>query len=169
ERHGLRSDFENELNFIEKNRDKVSDYLKDKRELFDKEKDFKNEINGLETKLAHNQEQYSDLYSELSRKMDQIEQKIKEIEDKINSYLCDEKKYEDFTKTSPFKVIEDNQETSKTIKNGKVAVQIIEDITDKYYLTKEKQDELKTSIDKFLSHFSEGNIFSFPSKLPDTS
>jgi len=159
---------ENELSFIEKNRDKVSDYHKDKRELFDKDKDFKNEIQGLEAKLTHNQKQYFALRHELSKKIEQLEQKIKAFEASINSFQCDKEKYESFTKTQAFKIIEDNQETTKSIKNINTAIQIIEQITEKYYISKEKQEELKTSIDKFLSHFSEGNIFSFPSKLLET-
>lgn len=159
---------ENELAFIEKNRDKVSDYYKDKRELFDKEKYFKNEIKGLEAKLTHNQEQYFALHRELSKKIEQIEQRIEEFKASISSFQSDEEKYESFTKTQAFKVVEDNRDTSKSIKNNNTAIQVIEQITEKYYLSKEKQDELKTSIDKFLSYFSEGNIFNFPSKLLGT-
>jgi hypothetical protein len=159
---------ENELAFIEKNRDKVSDYHKDKRELFDKEKDFKNEVKGLEAKLTHNQDQYFVLHGELSKKIEQIELRIKELEASISSFQTDEEKYESFTKTSAFKVVEDNQETSSSIINSNTAIRLIEQITEKYYISKEKQDELKTSIDKFLSHFSDGNIFSFPAKLLGT-
>ena len=159
---------ENELAFIEKNRDKVSDYYKDKRELFDKEKYFKNEIKGLEAKLTHNQEQYFALHRELSKKIEQIEQRIEEFKASISSFQSDEEKYESFTKTQAFKVVEDNRDTSKSIKNNNTAIQVIEQITEKYYLSKEKQDELKISIDKFLSYFSEGNIFNFPSKLLGT-
>lgn len=158
---------ENELKFIEKQRDVVSEYNKDKRELFDKEKDFKNEIKGHEKKLDQNKNETAVLLSEFSKQIERIEKEIQETETKITNFRNDEEKYEDFIKSSAFKVMED-QGTIKPIESSKTAVQIIEEITEKYYLTKEKQDELKTSIDKFLSHFSEGNIFKFPSKLIGT-
>nr|WP_320000326.1 hypothetical protein [uncultured Draconibacterium sp.] len=67
-----------------------------------------------------------------------------------------------------YKIFEDNKHSIKTTKNNRTAIQIIEDINEKFYTTIDKQNELKTSIDQFLSHFSDGNIFSFPSKLIGT-
>lgn len=159
---------ENELNFIEKHRDLVSDYNKDKRELFDKEKDFKNEIKSLEEKLVHNQNETTVQLNGFLKVIERIEKDIYEIEAHITSFRTDKERYEDFTKSSAFKVIVDNENITKPINNNNTAIRILDAITEKYYLSKEKQDELKTSIDKFLSHFSEGNIFKFPSNLLGT-
>lgn len=159
---------ENELAFIDNNRDKVIEYNKDKRELFDKEKDFKNEIKGLDDKLAHYQNETNVLLNSLSKIIAYIEEEIKDIETKISNFQKDEEEYHTFTKSSAFKVIEDNQDSANAIINNKTAIQIIKEFTEKYYLSREKQDELKTSIDKFLSHFSEGNIFKFPLSLIGT-
>ena len=156
---------ENELEFIEKHRDIVSEYKKDKRELFDKEKDFKNNIKILEEKLVHLKNEFSALQSNFLDKIEQFEIVIQEIDENIKDFQHDVDKYEDFKISSAFKAIEGYQGKYKPIKNNKTAIRIIEDITEKYYLTREKQDELKMSLDKFLSHFSEGNIFNFPSKL----
>ncbi len=159
---------QNELKFIEEHRDIVSDYNKDKRELFDKEKEFKNGINILEEKLVTLQNGFSTLVNELKKKIEQIENEISEIETRIISFQSDEQKYEDFIKSLAYKIFEDNKNSIKTLKNNRTAIQIIEDINEKYYTTIDRQNELKTSIDQFLSHFSDGNIFSFPSKLIGT-
>ncbi len=159
---------ENELKFIEAHRDMVSEYNKDKRELFDKEKDFKNEIKLQEDKLAQHQNESKVMLLEFSNNIERIEKEIQETEAIITSFSKDEDKYNDFTKSSAFKVIEENTNSTTPIKNSKTAIQIIEEITEKYYLSKEKQDELKTSMDKFLSHFGEGNIFKFKLNLIGT-
>lgn len=156
---------ENELKFIEENRYKVSDYNKDKRELFDKEKSFKNDIKLFEKKLEQNQKEFSVLQNELSQKIEKIEQEISEIDNLIKSFQDDEAKYDDFMKSTAFQVFEENKELVNSIKNSRTAIQIIEEIREKYYTIVDKQGELKMSLDKFLSYFSEGNIFNFPSKL----
>lgn len=159
---------ENELKFIEKHRDIVSEFNKDKRELFDKEKDFRNEIKILKDKFVHLQNEFAILNNESIKKMELIEHKLQQINGMLTAFKNDEDKYEYFTKASAFTVVENNRTTVEAIKNGKTAIQCMDEITEKFYLVKEKQDELKTNIDVFLSHFSERNIFNFPSKLIGT-
>lgn len=156
---------ENELAFIEKNRNSVSDYYKDKRELFDKEKDFKNEIKVLEEKLTHTQNEFSTLNKTFSKKITDIQEGITEIEAKIICFQNDEEKYAKQTGSSALEFFESTKSTIQPISNSKTAVDIIDDIIDNNSKVTNKHQELRESIDKFLSHFSEGNIFNFPSKL----
>src|SRR5690606_15262891 len=52
------SEIDSELNFIENNRDKVAEYNKDKRELFDKESEFKNKKSLLDKQLETEAEKH---------------------------------------------------------------------------------------------------------------
>lgn len=157
-----------DLDFIEKKRDKVVEYQKDKRELFDKEKSFKNEIESLNKKLNQLESEYSVLRASILKEIEDIDKTISRINDTISCFETDEKKFEDFKLSSAFKVYDKNQAVSGGEDCNRTAVQIIDEITEKYYAAIEKQDELKASIDKFLSYFSEENIFKFPAKLIET-
>lgn len=156
---------ENELNYIENNRTKVSDYQKDKRELFDKEKTFKTDIDGLQKKLTKTLKAFEKQQSILSKQINQTEQIISNTNKQLEDISADERKYESFSKGSVYSVYSLHANIAKPTKTSKSAIQVIADITDKYYQSKDKETELKTSIDRFLSHFSENNIFKFPSKL----
>ncbi|HKK59719.1 MAG TPA: ATP-binding protein [Salinivirga sp.] len=159
---------ESELSFIDKNRDIVSEYKKDKRELFDREKEFKNEITVSEAKLNHLKDTFNTHYRKISADIEQIEKQIETLDSRGEIFLRDEEKYEAFVKSSAYEVFDQQKKVAPALKTAGTAVQIIDEIMEKYYLTKARQDELKTNIDKFLSHFSDNNIFKFPDKLIGT-
>lgn len=157
-----------ELEFIEMNSKFVIEYEKDKRELFDKEKEFKNQKKLSEEKLS---QLHTELSLELKKIADQeskVNNDLQETKKKIQIILDDENKFDEFKKSSVFLSIADKLELAEAIKSNRTAIQIIDEITKNHYGKIEKQEELKTNIDKFLSHFSEGNIFRFPTKILST-
>lgn len=154
-----------ELEFIDKNRPFVIEYEKDKRELFDREKEFKNQKKIEEDKLAQLQAELDLVLKKFGEQESLIETNIQETKKKIQNILDDEAKYDDFIKSSIYISVAYTLDHADPIKNNGTGIQILDELTKNYYDKIAKHDELKTNIDKFLSYFSEGNIFKFPSKI----
>ncbi len=158
----------NELRFIEKYRDTVSEYKKDKRELFDRETEFENSIQIQEGKLKQLKEEFDVLVADVSNQLNETEKAIETISEDIKVFENDEAEHEKFLKSSLYQSIEVFKNTSKPTETNKTAALLIEELKEKHYQKTEKQNVLKTNVDKLLSHFSEGNIFKFPTKLIET-
>jgi hypothetical protein len=159
---------EAELQFIENNRHLVSEFNKDKRELFDKEKEFKNLVQLEEEKLAGLQNAFDSTMRLLTESLQQCELKIRSINEMRLKFDEDQLEYEQFKLSEAYRACD----TFLSVELGKEsklsALRIIGEIKEKYYQQKDKELELRIYIDKFLGHFSEHNIFKFPSKLNDT-
>ncbi len=156
------------LDFIEENRKFVFEYEKDKRELFDREKEFKNQKKIAEEKLDQLRAELDLFLEKIDGQINSSKENIHEIEKKSQGIIDDEAKCDEFMKSSIYPIIEADLDNSKAIESKNTAIKIIEDIFDNHYQKINKQEELKTSIDKFLSYFSNGNIFKFPSKISST-
>lgn len=156
---------ESELDFITRHSIIVIEYKKDKRELFDKEKDFKNEIASLKTKIDQKYNEYSLVHDRLSKDIAHLEEQIEEKVTLIKEYELDMERYEAFPNASSYKVMEAYETSASPLENAKTAIKTIEEITEKFYSVKERMESLQTHIDHFLSQFSERNIFAFPYKL----
>jgi len=162
------SDIDAELTFIEKKRDTVAEYQKDKRELFDKEYEFKNTKTSLEQQLGietstHKQEK-ENLHKESRSLKDDIETKNKQI----GIFKEDLKRFEEFNLT------EYNIDIKKTIymfsdenKTNKHCTQLIDELNKNYTLSYGKYNNLQETINKFTGNFQEQNIFSFKTKFKE--
>jgi hypothetical protein len=160
------SQLQKELNFIEKNRDLVTEYKKDKRELLDKLDVFKNEKFLLEQRNDNEDQKH------LQQKLKQ-QTELKSIEDNIAIITHDLQKakddllaYQNFQQTECYttiatvhKQVKDENKTDKRTK------QIIDDLNRSYYNGIKRLDDLKEAINKYLSNFSTQNIFNFPTSL----
>lgn len=164
------AEVESELVFIDEHRAKVSDYYKDKRELFDREKEFKNDLQQLKMKLEQLTLDYETLIKSFSDQHRLIETDLSEVNEKIRVIQTDHKKFEDdFLKSEIFSCMrplpEGNHPEGETCRP---AVELIEEIKTNLYERKDRENDLKENIDKFLGHFSENNLFRFPVKLITT-
>ena len=164
----LINEAESELKYIDSKRNTVSDYNKDKRELFDKEKEFKNEIKLLDDKLRNLQAEFALVQQHFSDSLRQLTSKIEEIADTLSVFSKDEESHEKFIISTSYSAISEYLSNAKPAKNTKTVIQLTDEIKEHYYIGIERNDELKTSVDNFLSHFSEGNVLNFPSKLLST-
>src|SRR3990172_8357230 len=161
---------ENELSFIEKNRDIVAEYNKDKRELFDKLDEFKNEKHLREQQLENEFSKYKLQKQKLSDEIGLLDTEIALIKKELDAFDEDLKEFERFKLTECHKRIEElliaHSENNKTDKCGKL---LMEELNSSYYKSKDRYTELQEAIHKFNGNFSPQNIFKFKTNLIEKS
>lgn len=155
-----------ELEFIEANRDKVSDYNKDKRELFDKVDHFKNQKLNFENQLGTEQTKHNLQKQKLLDEIELLKVEIGNIYILLGNIKEDLDEYESFTLTDCFKSIEElanePNDENQTEKRCKV---LIAELNDKYYSGIKRFTDLQEAINKFNSNFTNQNIFKFQINL----
>jgi len=161
-------EIEPELNFIENNRDKVVEYNKDKRELFDKEDDFKSKKvlfeKQLETELAKHQQQHGKLIQDIGT----LNVEITATENILAGYESDLKTYEAFARTDLYQTVESFITTySDENKTELTCVFLIAEINTTDNTITKRYIELQEAINKFTGNFQENNLFSFKIKLTE--
>jgi hypothetical protein len=159
---------EPELIFIDNNRDKVAVYNNDKRELLDKEDEFKGKKNlldkQLETELAKHKQQREKFIQDIGLHNAEIES-IGKI---LAGFETDLIAFDTFTKTDVFQTVEvfiaeytDENKTEHTC-----SILIGELNTTDNTITK-RYIELQEAINKFTGNFHENNLFSFKVKFTE--
>lgn len=158
-------DIELELNYIEQHHILVIEYLKDKRELFDKVAEWKNTQTSLEHKqeaILENQRIEKD---KLQLKYDNQEKQVKSLKEIIQKFETDLNSFEEFRKSEVFSDLrysfDDIKEESE---KGESALKIIEHLNKNHYDSIERFNELQKSVTAFIANFNENNIFSFRTK-----
>ncbi|GHT59290.1 ATP-binding protein [Bacteroidia bacterium] len=159
------SELESELAFIETNRDKVAEYNKDKRELFDREAEFKNQKTGFESQLETEKQKYEQQKSKLIAELGEIKANIQSFENKINEYNNDLQQFESFSKTEIYTSIEQFvSDFSEENKSDFSCVKLITEINTNDNSNTKRYNDLQEAINKFAGNFSENNLFSFKTK-----
>lgn len=151
-----------ELQFIERNRDLVADYNKDKRELFDHIDTFKASKKVFETRLLSEQQRHELVKVKLQETVDQLIVNINELEVLRKEADEDLQEFDSFTSTEVFSRLEHNsfpaKESAKPSKRLKTLIQEVNDIS---FGLSERLTDLRSAVSKFLSNFSYNNIFGF--------
>jgi chromosome segregation ATPase len=159
------SELEPELAFIENNRDKVAEYNKDKRELFDREAEFKNQKTGFESQLETEKQKYEQQKTKLIAEIGELKANIQSLENKINDYNNDLQQFEAFSKTEIYASIEQSitefTEENKTVFS---CTKLITDLNTNDNTNTKRYNDLQEAINKFAGNFSENNLFSFKTK-----
>ena len=134
------TEIDKELSFIENNRDKVAEYNKDKRELFDHEAEFKsrksNNENLLETEKKKYEQQKSKLIQEIgiyNAQIETVSKALAAIDDDFNAFVT-------------FK----NSEIFNSLEN---------------YESKDRLTDLQEAVNRFVGYFQEKNLFNFKTKF----
>lgn len=157
-----------ELIFIENNRDTVAEYNKDKRELFDKEDDFKNKKNlfekQLETELAKHQQQQEKLIQDIGA----INAEITATGNILTAFETDLTAFENFEKTDVYQTVE-SFVTNYTDENKTdfTCLFLIGEINTTDNTITKRYIELQEAINKFTGNFQENNLFSFKIKFTE--
>jgi len=159
-----------ELIFIEENRDTVSDYKKDKRELFDKIDDFKNQKHLLERQHESELKKFNQQKEIINKDLGNVTLNIKGLIKELTFIDEDKESFENFQLTECYHLIQDcligldeEYKTKKRVKN------LIDEIKEIHYDKLNKRiDEIRSTITDFLGKFSDDNILKFKKQLTDT-
>lgn len=157
---------ETELNYIESKRDLVAEYYKDKRELFDRVNEFKNQKLLVDEKHALEVQRHNQIDSTLKGELKTTLNSLNAITNQLALIEDDLKEFARFKLSEVYVSIEtfmeNINEISKTEHQCKI---IIEKIREVFYTTSKRVVDLKEAIDKFLGSFSEQNLFNFKTNI----
>lgn len=155
-----------ELEFIEKNRDLVAGYYKDKRELFDRLKEFKNQKQLLEREQEQKRQEFEQQQRIRQQELAELESRISQRQTALEQIKQDLEEYESFKISEVFQAVEkDLLSDLEPVEQDKGCRVIIGEIKENYYAVLQRQNELKEAVDKFLGHFSSDNLFKFETHL----
>ena len=155
-----------ELIFIENSRDRVAEYNKDKRELFDKEDEFKSKRalfeKQLETELAKHKQQQEKLIQDIGFHNAEIDSTKKILADFETGLTT----FDTFTKTDVYLTVETFiAECTEESKTEFTCFFIIGELNTTDNTITKRYIELQEAINKFAGNFQENNLFSFKIKF----
>jgi hypothetical protein len=160
------SEINTELAFIENHRDKVAEYNKDKRELFDREADFKNQKAGFESQSGTEKQKYEQQKSKFIQEIGVHSAEIDRITKILTAFKEDISAFESFRISEIYLSLEcfvnnfsDNNKTEIRVTD------IIGQINQAHYESKDRLTDLQEAINKFAGNFQENNLFSFKTKF----
>lgn len=160
-----------ELEFIEQNRDSVAEYKKDKRELLDKVADFKSEKKTLETKLDQEKHRYNIQNKSIKNDLSLVKTALDALIKTLGEIAEDKAKFEEFKASSCYATIVayfDNELEKNS--GAKRAITLIDEIKEVHYDKLHRRvDVLRRTVTGFLGKFSEDNIFKFKKRGDDTA
>lgn len=159
-----------ELKFIEEKRTLVAEYEKDKRELFDRLKEFKNRKQMIEREQEQQRVEFEQQQRGRQGELAQRENQIKQHQLDLENIAADQKAFDDFKLSEVFQVLEVEFSANSSAHGGKQGCRVLIDaIKEHYYGGLARQNELKETVDKFLGHFSPDNVFKFETQLSSLS
>jgi seryl-tRNA synthetase len=94
------------INFIDNNRDTVAEYYKDKRELFDKEDEFKTQKNLHEQQLNTELIKHNQKREKINLEINSLKAQIEATKKVLSGYNDDLNAFENFSKSEIFPNIE---------------------------------------------------------------
>jgi hypothetical protein len=155
-----------ELIFIDNNRDKVAEYNKDKRELFDREAELKNKKTSHERQLETERQKYEQQKSKFIQEIGIHKAEIESINQTLAAFDEDITEFESFKNSEIFPTIEyfANNYSEKN-KTDFYCTAIIKEINKNHYSSKDRYTDLQETINKFAGNFQENNLFRFKTKF----
>jgi len=156
-----------ELNFIEANRDKVAEYRKDKRELFDRVGEFKNEKQLLEQQLEQEIQRLKKFISALEKDIEAVNGLISKTKMQLAYMKEDREEFSKFQLSETYKSIEGLMLSANEMQQTQQQRprDLIAKINETFYKVIDRERELRETIDKFLGNFSAYNILNFKTNL----
>lgn len=155
-----------ELEFIEKNRDVVAEYKKDKRELIDKAEEFKNKKQALEQQYDTEELKYRNQQANHKEELHLIESQVQDLHMQLRQAEEDHEAFTSFSLSASWNNINDAfKEEKDAFKTDKRCKAIIDDFNRCFHSIFQRWDELKDTTNKFLGNFSDSNLFSFKTNL----
>lgn len=151
-----------ELKYIESNRDLVAEFRKDKRELFDQEKEFNYKKSSLNKELSELIASNVEDRKELEKKANSYKKDMEQLNKLLSSY---EKSIEDYAKFEQIALFEELKSHILNYTNENKTIRSCSDIIQELYGKNDTYNtryrNLQESIHKFTGHFDENNLFEF--------
>jgi hypothetical protein len=156
-----------ELEYIdEKGLPLVFGYEKDKTELLDNKGKYETEKKELEDKIANEDEKRKKKVGEQTQKLSKVESALLGLEKSLENIRIDSEEFEAFKSTDCFLNIGHHLHSAHNdFVNTFTARQLMDSLKASYYSGITRNTELKEAVNKFLSSFSSGNLFSFRTNL----
>lgn len=162
------SEVDSELIFIENNRDKVAEYHKDKRELFDKEDEFKNKKSLFDKQLETESEKHKQQKEKLIQQIGVHNAEIEAFNKTLSAYQNDFNAFENFAKTETYESVEQFVSSfTDEHKTDNSCTDLINELNTTDNTITRRYVELQEAINKFTGNFQENNLFSFKVKLAE--
>ena len=155
-----------ELQFIDKNRDLVAEYRCDKRDFFDRSKEFKNRQQLLEREQQQKQQEFEQHRNQQQQQLTDADGEIGRHKVALEQIEADKEAFEKFKLSEIFPLVEAMFAVVPASPAGEKSCRtIIDAIKENYYAGMQRQNDLKEVVDKFLGHFSVDNIFKFETRF----
>jgi hypothetical protein len=158
-----------ELQFIEDNRDAVSDYKKDKREYIDKVDAFKYEKQKFDKQLEQEEKKFKQQKESVDSELKIVLELLASLDKELNLIKDDSEAFDNFKQLDFYKTIQEYftspTEESETDKRAKVLIDEVKEIH--YEKLHGRIDELRKTTTDFLGKFSDNNVFKFNKQLTD--
>ncbi|MCT4615359.1 MAG: ATP-binding protein [Marinifilaceae bacterium] len=154
---------EEELAFIEANRDLLANYKKDKQEYFDQEKIVFEERRSLENKINTEKNEYDSEIRRVKANLSQSRKEFKRLQKKLSDIESDNHRFEEFKNSEAFdsyKSISESKYTKAEESDDSLS-KLLEDYYANYYGEIKDSNSLQSSVNRFTDNFSENNIFKF--------
>lgn len=151
---------DNQLQTIEKQRETIFAFQKDKEELFDKEDTIKQEKKALDDKIDNLQNQYNEKIRRITTKLNDLQEQWNKQDSKIKEWQEGLSQYNQIIDIEHL-LADSYLQDEKTIQSSKSCQMVIGELRGAINDKKRKQEELKRSVNTFNSHFTPDNTFHF--------
>jgi len=151
-----------ELDDIEKHREMVTLYRRDKEELFDREAEFKETKRTLESKIDMLQKKYSDRREKLNAQKAQQENLLQQ---KLSQEAQMREGIDAVDKFAISSLCPENLKDAGEEANAKICADILNELTCSVVYEQRRNKELEVAVNKFRGQFSSRNTFKFKMEL----
>ena len=156
---------EKELKYIKENRKLVSDYQKDKEELFDRMEEFIAIKNKFLEKLKFESQKYNDAKLKINSTLNTVNQTISNFQIKLKGIIYELEKFDEFAQTEDYNLLKPYIENYSNVNQNDLNIsKLISEINSKTQSYNKEFESIRENINKFTGYFGEDNLFSFRTK-----
>ncbi|MGL5786452.1 MAG: ATP-binding protein [Bacteroidales bacterium] len=155
-----------ELDFIEKHRDLVIEYRKDKKELFDLMDEFKAKQKQFRDQMEIEKEQQQNQRNKLKQEIKLIDNMIKTLTTEQTQLNENLREADQFRLTDCYASVKSITQHTESEKSCKIIVGLL---NQNHFKGIERQTQLQEAVHRFTGNFSEKNVFKFRTNLVEQS
>ncbi|RYY89975.1 MAG: ATP-binding protein [Chitinophagaceae bacterium] len=159
-------DTEEELAFIDRNRELVANYHKDKKELIDQQPVFKKELDALEGQQAQEDQKFAAQQEKLRKEKAEIQERQKTFEEDFRMTQEDLEAFQRFAAGELWNGLDSTfRQEREAFRTDKRCKTLIDDLNRLNNSLHRLLEDFRENNNRFLGSFSANNIFAFPAQL----